>query len=1132
MKLRYASAALAALAICTPARPDVRPHAGMLRYPDVSATHVVFVYANDLWVAPRAGGLASPLASPPGPEAFPRFSPDGSTIAFVGNYDGNRDLYTIPVGGGTPTRVTHHPAPETLTDFTAAGDLIFATSGFAGLGRQQQLFRVPAAGGLPQQLPVPYGANGAVSPAGEWLAYTPHSTDQRTWKRYRGGMATDVWLFHLTRHESKRITDWEGTDSLPMWHGHTVYYLSDAGSNHRLNLWSYDPQTAARTQLTDFAAYDVKFPSIGPGPTGAGEIVFQLGPDLMLLDLAAGKAAPVEVRVPSDRRLIRPRAFDVSGSLASFELSATGKRIALEARGDVWTLPAEKGSPRNLTRTDGVAERFPAWSPDGRWIAYFSDATGEYELYVCQSDGRGALRQLTASDAALPAAFRYNPTWSPDSQHIAFNDKAGGIFVHTLEPARTRRIDTEPWAEQPRLNWSHDSGWLAYTRGGRNQRQSVWLYDLRQEQAHQVTAGMFADSWPTFDRSGKYLFVASGREISAPVYDHTGETFVYVDSDVLLCIPLRKDLPSPFAPQSDEESFAGDGHSRTDDEDDAERKSSAAADQDDHDPASQPTSDRAPEKKPVEPLLIDLDGFEQRAVPLPVKRGNFSALHVNHKGHLLYIRRPKANSGDDPAVKLFDLKSEKREEKTVIEGVRDFAMSADGKKLAVWKDDKLAVLDAAADQKIEKVVSRDGMSATIDPRAEWRQIFTEAWRIQRDYFYDPTMHGVDWPALRRQYEPMLADCVSREDVDYVIGELIAELNVGHAYVRGTAGAEAQPETSVGMLGCDFALESGAYRITKIYCGAAWDVDARGPLSQPGVDVRPGDYLLAVNGVPLDVTRSPWSAFQGLAGRTVTLTVNAAPRVMAGAGPAASQPGDRVVVVELLNSESTLRYRDWIERKRAYVADQTGGRVGYIYVPNTGRDGQTDLFRQFHGQLDREALIIDERWNGGGQIPTRFIELLNRPIYNYWAKRDGFDWHSPGETIPGPKCMLINGLAGSGGDAFPHYFRRAGLGKLIGTRTWGGLVGISGNPGFIDGGGTTAPTFAFYDPDGTWGVEGHGVDPDLEVLDDPAKMVGGGDPQLDAAIALMLEELRTRPYVQPERPPYPDRRGMGIREEDK
>jgi tricorn protease len=529
----------------------------------------------------------------------------------------------------------------------------------------------------------------------------------------------------------------------------------------------------------------------------------------------------------------------------------------------------------------------------------------------------------------------------------------------------------------------------------------------------------------------------------------------------------------------------------------------------------------APPAKPDGKVHVDFAGFEARAIQLPVKPGRFGRLAVNDRGQLIFVRMPVAGSEEPPAIKLFDLNDEKREEKLVAGGASAFDISADGKKLLVVRGNTATIQDAAPGASGDAVVT-SGMNAMIDPRAEWKQIFIDAWRIQRDFFYDPNMHGVDWKAMRDHYVSMLEDCVSREDVSFVIGEMIAELNVGHAYYMG-GDTEQAPSVSVGLLGCDFELHRGAYRISKIYQGAPWDSDARGPLSEPGVKVKEGDYLLAVNGVPIDTSKDPWAAFQGMADRVVTITVNDQPVIDSNA---------REVAVRLLGSDSNLRYRAWVESKRAYVEQKTNGRVGYIYVPNTGTDGQNELVRQFFGQIGKDALIIDERWNGGGQIPTRFIELLNRPLTNYWARRDGNDWPWPPDAHFGPKCMLINGLAGSGGDAFPYYFRQAKLGKLIGTRTWGGLIGISGNPRLIDGGYTSVPTFAFYEKDGTWGIEGHGVDPDIEVIDDPALMVDGGDPQLDAAIQLMLDELKRNPYVPPKRPSYPDRRGMGIRPEDK
>ena len=1106
---------------------DHRPHAGMLRFPDISATHIVFVYANDIWLLPREGGVATPLASPPGVELFPRFSPNGQTIAFAGHYDGNRDLYTIGIAGGTPLRVTHHPSGETLCDWTPDGDLIFFTSGLAGLRRMSQLFTVPAAGGLAKRLPVPYGANGAVSPDGHWLAYTPHTRDHRTWKRYRGGMATDIWLFHLTDHTSKKMTDWEGTDSQPMWHGSTVYYLSDAGPAHKLNIWAYDTKSGTRQQVTFEKEYDLKWPAIGPGPSGGGEIVFQNGPALQRLDLAGRKVRTVEVIIPGARPKIRPKRVDVSKNLFSYDISSTGKRGVLEVRGDLWTVPAKDGSPRNLTRTGGTAERDPSWSPDGQWIAYFSDASGEYELTITQSDGKGETRQLTTGGMV----FRYMPIWSPDSNMIAFSDKTGAMYVHTIETGDTKLIDTEPFGGPTPMSWSHDSGWLAYAKSGENRQAAIWLYHVEPGERRQVTSGMFNDRSPTFDREGKYLFYASNREFNSPMYEDVGQAFVYANTDRLYAVPLRDEVGSPYAPKTDEEKWGDekdddeeeDDEDEDDEDDDSDDDSKngdgdgADADGDDND------KDDDEEESKIEPLVIELDGFERRAILLPMDRGNFGNLAVNHKNKLIYVRRSPRGSDTEPAIILFDLDDEEKEEKTVLEGVSVFALSANGKKLIVRKDDKMAIIDAKPDQDFDKPMSLKGMTTLIDPREEWHQLLLEAWRLQRDFFYDPNMHGVDWEVMLVRYGAMLRDCASREDVTFVIGELISELNVGHAYARGGGDVEETPTSNVGLLGADFELRDGGYIISRIYEGAAWDADARGPLSQPGVDVKQGDYLLAVNGVPLDTSKDPWAAFQGMAGQVVTLTVHDKPQ---------ADEDSREVVVKLLDSEVRLRYRAWIERNRAYVARKSDGRVGYIYVPNTGVSGQNDLFRQFYGQRHKDALIIDERWNGGGQIPTRFIELLNRPVTNYWATRDGLDWSWPPDAHFGPKCMLINGLAGSGGDCFPYYFRSSGLGKLIGMRTWGGLVGISGNPRLIDGAYVSVPTFAFYELDGTWGVEGHGVEPDLEVVDDPALMVDGGDPQLDAAIAHMLSEIERNPYQPPKRPAYPDRSGMGITEADK
>ncbi|HYF15426.1 MAG TPA: PDZ domain-containing protein [Phycisphaerales bacterium] len=1260
---------------------DTTPHGRMMRFPDVSKDHVCFVYANDIWVAPKRGGVAAPLASPPGVEGFPKFSLDGKTIAFNGNYDGNRDIYTIPVDGGIPVRVTHHPAGESLADWTPDGGLMFVTNGFAGLTRQSQLWRTGAAGGLPSKLPVPYSGFGAVSPNGEWLAYTPHSTDTRTWKRYRGGMATDLWLFNLKTNQSKRATDWEGTDTLPMWvpggDNSKVYFLSDAGKEHRLNVWSYDVRSGAKAQVTGFDQDDVRWPSIGPGDRGEGEIVFQLGARMMLLNLGSGRSEAITITVPGARPKLRDTPVDASKNVGAAAPSPTGKRVVLEARGDLWTAPAKEGPVRNFTRTDGVAERDPAWSPDGRWIAYFSDETGEYQLWVRPSDAKppekkddkdkkdGDAEKKEGEKAEAPAAaeprpapaaprkltnlgpgFRFNPQWSPDSKMIAFTDENGRLYLANVEDGSTREIDKDPWMNGVSVSWSSDSRWIAYSRAEEgNGNGAIRITDAKTGEKHRVTSGMFNDNSPAFDRKGDFLFFRSQRDIDSPLYSDVDTTFVYTGTDTLLMTPLRRDVKNPWLPKSDEETLKEEKEEKKDgakkdeggkEKKDGEKSSDAASD----DPISgtwdaeskfndpQPnrpaeiaftlkltlkgddvsgtvtspmgsgdvsgtfdkesgelrislkvgeqsvnltgkvvgekvegtwtagdqdgtwsasraakgggggdekSDDKKDEKDDkAKEVKIDFDGFERRAMTIPVTSGSFGPIAVADGEKLLFVRYG-ARGKDEPAqVKVYNYAdADEREEKKVADG-GNFQLSGDGKKILVLRGGKdLSIVDASAGGKSQSVPTA-GMTVMISPREEWRQIFNDAWRIMRDYFYEPTMHGVDWAKMREHYGAMLADAATREDVNWVIAEMISELNVGHAYLGNPGDVEQQPTVGVGMLGCDFELvgegDGRAYRIRKIYEGGVWDADARGPLSQPGVDVKEGDYLLAVDGVPIDTSKDPWAAFVGAANRAVTITVSDKP-VMDGT--------ERSVVVRPDGSETTLRYRAWIERKRRYVDEKSGGTIGYIYVPNTGVDGQDNLFRQFIGQRDKAGLIIDERWNGGGQIPTRFIELLNRPVTNYWARRDGIDWTWPPDSHQGAKVMLANGLAGSGGDMFPWLFKHNKIGPVIGTRTWGGLVGISGNPGFIDGGSITVPTFGFYETDGTWGVEGHGVDPDIEVIDDPAMMydttsdpMGGGDPQLDRAIAEVDRINRERPYARPARPKSPNRAGMGLDPRDR
>lgn len=1072
------------------------PDARMLRYPDVSAELIVFSYAGDLWTVPKNGGVARRLSSAKGAKMFPKFSPDGTMIAFSGNYDGNTDVYVMPSQGGIPKRLTHHSSDDLVVEWYPDGEHVLYRSQMASPStRFNRFFKQSIAGGLPQTLPLPYGELASFSPDGRRMVFQFISREARTWKRYRGGMASNLWLYDFLDNTSEKLTDFPGTDALPMWHENTIYFLSDRGANEKLNIWAYDFDTNRTRQVTDFDEYDVKWPSIGPDA-----IVFENGGQLHLLDLATETSRALEVRVPDDLPQIRAELKDVSRHIENASLSPSGRRALFEARGEIFTVPQEHGSVRNLTNTSGVAERYPAWSPDGNWIAYFSDETGEYELYIRPGDGRGEPRRITTDGAV----YRYYPVWSPDSKQIAFSDKTGSLFVVEIEDGSPRFVDKDEWSNMSSYAWSPDSRWLAYARAGANRHGAIMIYDTKEALVHAVTGDFYDDSGPVFDAEGKYLFFRSNRAFS-PVYSDMDSTWIYPNSTRLYAVTLKKDTPSPLAPRSDEEEA----------DPNKGEKEQGATDPNDNDGADDDEADdEGEDAEETDPAEIDFDRIDERVVELPIRAGNFGPL-ASVKGKLLFLRRPAAGAatGGEPSgtLQYYDLKA--REDKTVIERIDSYSLSADGKKVLYRSRSTYGIIDLGENKRVGdgRIASGD-LKAWIDPRQEWRQIFVEAWRIQRDFFYDPNMHGVDWQATREHYEVLLPFIVDREDLNYIIGEMFGELNASHTYVRG-GDIERADRISVGLLGCDFELDetNDAYRISKIYDPGRQGAEPRSPLRAPGVDVRDGDYLLAVNGRRVDTSKDPWAAFQGLTGEVVTVTI----------GRTAEMNDANEVVVRPLDSEFRLRHLAWIESNRRKVEEATGGRVGYIYVPDTGRNGQNELVRQFTPQWDMDALIIDERFNAGGQIPDRFIELLNRPVYNHWARRDHRDWQTPTIAHTGPKVMLMNGWSGSGGDAFPYYFRAAGLGPLIGTRTWGGLIGYTRNPQPIDGGFIAAPSFGFY-RDGQWEVEGYGVDPDYEVENLPHEMVAGRDPQLEMGIAVILRLLEKQPPQRPQRPPYPDR----------
>jgi tricorn protease len=1070
--------------------------ARMLRYPAVSRTQIAFVYAGDIWTVPRAGGTAVRLSSPRGEESFPRFSPDGTKIAYSADYDGNTDVHVVPSAGGLAVRLTHHPMADRVIGWSPDGRrVLFASSRESGRQRFNQFFTIGLDGGLPEKLPVPYGEFGAYSPDGSQFVYMPMSQDFRNWKRYRGGWSPDLWLFDLKTYAAKNLTTNAANDAQPMWHGTTLYFLSDRGASQRNNIFAYDMASGRTRQITQFDDFDVTFPSLGPDA-----IVFQAGGRLYLLDLAGEKWSEVSVRVVTDEMTLRPRIAKADALITDAAASPTGKRAVFSARGDAITVPAENGAVVNVTRSPGVAERYPRWSPDGKTLAYWSDRTGEYELTLRPAESSGAERKVTS----IGKGFRYAPQWSPDSKKIAFIDQSMKIHLFDTNGNTVTQVDQSPiWIghgdlESFRFQWSPDSRWLTYSRPTASTgNNAVFLYDTKAGKLQQGTSGYLNDRLPVFDPDGKYLFYASDRSFD-PVYGSFDNSWTYANPTKFVALPLRKDVKSPIEPRNDAESAAlATGDEKKEDKPD-EKKDEKKPEDKKEDAGAKPAA-----------VEIDFDGLEERAVVLPPASGNYADLQAI-KGKLLYRRLPRTGAapGEKSPIVYFDFAE--REEKTVLDAAGGFDVTFDGKKLFVVSDGKYAMVEIKPAQKFEKPMPTGDIEVPVDPRAEWRQIFMDTYRFERDFFYDPNMHGVDWDGLRARYAKLLEDAVTRWDVDFVIGEFIGELNASQTY-KGGGDAEEAPSRNVGMLGIDWELADGAYRVKKIIRGGPWDASVRAPLDEPGVNVKEGEFILAVNGVPIDPKADPWAGFQGLGNKTVVLTVSAS----------ASGGSPRQVVVKVLADESELRFRAWIEERRQIVDKATGGKIGYIYVQSTGVDAQNELVRQFMAQWKKDGLIIDERWNSGGQIPDRFIELLHRPILAYWAVRDGASWQWPPVAHRGPQVMLINGWSGSGGDAFPTYFRQAGLGPLIGTRTWGGLIGISGAPPLVDGGSVTVPTFRMYDPKGQWFAEGHGVEPDIPVDEDPTRLAKGSDPQLERAIKEVTERVTKTP-PQPARPAFEKR----------
>lgn len=1086
---------LLALAAPRPVAAETR----LMRQPDIHGNTIVFVYGGDLWTVDRTGGAARRLTTDIGVEVYPMFSPDGQTVAFSAEYDGNLDLFTIPVTGGEPKRLTWHPMPDRACAWYPDGKSIMVRSvRQSDILRFDRFFKVPIEGGFAEVQPLPIAGPACWSSDGQKLVYDQPSMENRTWKRYQGGSAPDVWIYDFKAGRSEKITDWTGSDEFPMWYGDTIYFNSDRTG--KLNIWAYDLKTKTTRQVTKFDEFDVKWPSIGPDG-----LVFENGGWLYVLDLPSEKLNKLTVTVPTDNIMARAEYRSVAGQVRGADISPSAKRVAVEARGDIYTVPARKGTWRNLTETPGSHERSPAWSPDGRWIACWSDASSEYQIELLPQDGAGPAKSLTH----FTSGYGFRLVWSPDSKKLAWSDQTGTLFWMDAAGGAPHKVDKCDIADITDYVWSPDSKWLTYSKALDNYYSQIALHEVATGRTTMIGDGTTDDVEPVFDPEGKILAFRSQRHLD-PSFGNFDNTWIFDNTSGLYAITLTKDGESPVKVESDEETPKAD--------DKADKGGDAKKGGDKKDAGKKDEEKGGGDE--AAPVKIDLDNLAARTAKLPVDPGNYAGLTMV-KGKLVYLSRAASEIQEDVedqggAWDLMFYDFEEREAKTILSGVTTYAPTADGSKLLVKAGRGWGIVDVAADQKIDEPVPVDGLQALVDPKAEWKDMFVEAWRHERDFFYQPSMHGLDWTAIRRRYEPLAGFCAHRSDLNYLLGEMIAELNCSHAYVWGGDYPKV-PRVGVGLLGADYELDaaSGRYRFQRVFRQSEWNQDVLAPLGQPGIDVKGGDYLLSVDGKDVRAPHDVFEYFQNTADRPVQIRVNSRP----------DTAGSKVYLVEPVGSESDLRYTAWVDGNRRKVEEATGGRAGYLHIPDTGIRGHVEFSKGFYRSIDKEAIVVDGRYNGGGFIPDEMIQKLARKPLGYFARRDYRAFRSPGASIDGPKVFLTNEYAGSGGDALPYYFRAWGLGPVVGKRTWGGLVGISRDLPMIDGGIVTMPDIGFFSLDGKWAVENHGVDVDFDIDQLPELVIAGHDPQLEKGIELVREALAKNPPKRPAPPAAPDRSGV-------
>ena len=1028
-------------------------------------------------------------------ETNPVFSPDGSLIAFTGEYDGNVDVFVMPAEGGEPRRLTWHPAPDIVLGWTPDGTQILFTSGRTAYSRFNELFTVGIEGGFPKRLPLPMGYEGSFSSDGKHIAYVPLRRAFTAWKRYRGGTATPIWVADLSDSRIEKIPRTDSNDYEPMWVGEKVYFLSDREGP--VTLFSYDVKTRKVSRALQNDGLDLKSASAGPGA-----IVYEQFGSLNLYDLVTGKTSPLSVSIAGDMLEVRDKFANVGDSLSSPSLSPNAFRAAFEARGEIITVPEEKGDFRNLTNTPGVMERYPSWSPDGQKIAYFSDEAGEYRLHIRDQKGTGEVVRI---ELEKNPAFYFSPRWSPDNKKIAYIDCHLNLWYLDLEKKTPVKVDKDRFlggAAGRVPNWSPDSKWLVYAKRLPNYLGAIYLYSLESGQSSQVTDGMSDAGLPVFDPGGKYLYFTASTDSGASLQPDIHSIFREVTNTVYLAV-LDKAEPTPFVPQSDEEKL------------------------EDLSKTSEEPEKKEEKKKPEKDVTvkIDLEGILQRILAVPMPARNYVELQTGETGTLLALATEAPLPGtlfpQGVSVHRYDLKERRAD--VVVSGVDVFEMARNGKKYLYsqkgrWLIGTLKPMPPSGAPApppspggaSDKAMPTQDIQIRVKPLAEWRQMYREAWRIEREFFYDPGLHGLDVEKAQKKYAPYVEAVASRTDLNYLFAEMLGEITVGHLGVGGGDIPRAQ-RVSTGLLGADYVIENGRYRFARVYSGENWNPQLQAPLTQPGVNVKAGEYLLAVDGREVRGTDNIFKFFEAKAGKQVVLIV----------GPEPKMEGSREVTVVPISGETSLRNFAWIEDNRRYVERATKGKVAYVYMPDTAFGGYTFFNRYFYAQVGRDALIVDERFNGGGMLATDIIERFGRKMMSLVATRDGEDEVQPQGAIFGPKVMLINEFAGSGGDAMPWYFQRAKVGPLVGKRTWGGLVGRAGAPSLMDGGYATAPSSGVWSPDGHWIAENVGVIPDVEVELDPQLVRQGKDPQLNKAIEIVMEGLAKNPPQKPKRPAYPD-----------